>query len=206
MKPQTTDLEQSILEAAERLFLEKGFAGTSTTDIAHAVGCNQALVHYYYRTKERLFRGIFINKINLLLDYLDKFEYNGCLMSAIGRVIDFYFALLRSNPRLPFFVMNELVLNKERREWMRETFVENEKRRRVYYSFSEIVRNEVEKGTIRPIEPLFLLLDIVSLVVMTFTTLPIYADLLEKSEQEVDTYLEERKKEIFIFVMKGLQP
>lgn len=206
MKPQTTDLEQSILEAAERLFLEKGFAGTSTTDIAHAVGCNQALVHYYYRTKERLFRGIFINKINLLLDYLDKFEYNGCLMSAIGGVIDFYFALLRSNPRLPFFVMNELVLNKERREWMRETFVENEKRRRVYYSFSEIVRKEVEKGTIRPIEPLFLLLDIVSLVVMTFTTLPIYADLLEKSEQEVDTYLEERKKEIFIFVMKGLQP
>ena len=40
-------LEQTILEVAERLFLEKGFALTSTTEIAKEVGCNQALVHYY---------------------------------------------------------------------------------------------------------------------------------------------------------------
>ncbi|MBP6661652.1 MAG: helix-turn-helix transcriptional regulator, partial [Paludibacter sp.] len=46
-----SSLEESILETAERLFLEKGFALTSTTEIAKAVGCNQALVHYYFRTK-----------------------------------------------------------------------------------------------------------------------------------------------------------
>jgi AcrR family transcriptional regulator len=46
------NMEQAILETAERLFLEKGFAATSTTQIAKAVGCNQALVHYYFRTQE----------------------------------------------------------------------------------------------------------------------------------------------------------
>ena len=57
-------MESIILETAERLFLEKGFAMTSTTEIAKEVGCNQALVHYYYRTKENLFNVIFEQKFN----------------------------------------------------------------------------------------------------------------------------------------------
>ncbi|MDR0510259.1 MAG: TetR/AcrR family transcriptional regulator [Rikenellaceae bacterium] len=47
--------EQEILDAAERLFLQKGYELTSTTEIAREAGCNQALVHYYHRTKEQLF-------------------------------------------------------------------------------------------------------------------------------------------------------
>ena len=48
-------MEIVILETAERLFLEKGFGMTSTTEIAKEIGCNQALIHYYFRTKENLF-------------------------------------------------------------------------------------------------------------------------------------------------------
>ena len=200
----TTELEQQILLEAEKLFLEKGFAGTSTTDIARAVGCNQALVHYYYRTKERLFRGIFVQKINLLLNYLDDAEYNGNFSDTLRMVVDFYFTFLTQNPRLPFFVMNELILNPERREWIRETFVEDERRQRVYYNFSAIVKSEIEKGNIRQIEPLDLLLDIASLVVMTFVSLPIYQDLLLKSSPEVDMYLSRRKNEILTLLLRGL--
>ena len=60
-------MEQAILEEAEKLFLEKGFALTSTTEIAKRVGCNQALVHYYFRTKDNLFNTIFRTKIQSLL-------------------------------------------------------------------------------------------------------------------------------------------
>ena len=49
------NMEQQILQCAEELFLEKGFSLVSTTDIAKKAGCNQALVHYYFRTKENLF-------------------------------------------------------------------------------------------------------------------------------------------------------
>ena len=203
---QITQLEQRILETAERLFLEKGFAGTSTTDIARAVGCNQALVHYYYRTKERLFRGIFEQKMNLLLDYLDHAEYDGDLMQTLERVVDFYFSMLSANPRLPFFVMNELVLNAERRAWIREVFIRDERRQRAYYAFSDLVHREITKGALRPVEPLDLLLDVVSLTVMTFVTLPIYQDLLEKSPAEVETYLRGRKAEILIMLRRGFSP
>ena len=38
--------EQAILEAAEREFLAKGFAGARTTSIAEAAGVTHALLHY----------------------------------------------------------------------------------------------------------------------------------------------------------------
>ena len=50
------NLEQQILAVAEELFIANGFDGTSTTMIAQKVGCNQALIHYYFRTKENLFQ------------------------------------------------------------------------------------------------------------------------------------------------------
>jgi TetR/AcrR family transcriptional regulator len=59
---QDKSMERLIMEKAEELFLEKGFAATSTTTIARAVGCNQALVHYYFRTKDNLFNTVFETK------------------------------------------------------------------------------------------------------------------------------------------------
>ena len=41
--------EQAILEAAEREFIAKGFAGARTTSIAEAAGVTHAMLHYYFR-------------------------------------------------------------------------------------------------------------------------------------------------------------
>ena len=47
--------EDNILWAAEHEFLSKGYARTTTADIAKLSGVNHALLHYYYRSKENLF-------------------------------------------------------------------------------------------------------------------------------------------------------
>ena len=191
-----TEQETHILNVAERLFLERGFLGTSTTDIAQAAGCNQALVHYYYRTKEKLFRKIFETKVSLVLDYLETYTFPNDIMVALGDLIGFYFSLLRSNPRLPFLFINELVLNEERREWLRETFVNDPRRMQVYAQYEQHVRDAIAAGKIRQIEPFQLLLDAVSLTVISFLTLPIYQDLLQKTPAETDDYLTARQAEL----------
>ena len=69
--------EQRILDTAEKLFLDRGFALTSTTEIARIVGCNQALVHYYFRTKERLFDAVFEkNASQLVSAFIQGLEEN----------------------------------------------------------------------------------------------------------------------------------
>lgn len=49
------DTEAAILEAAEKLFKENGFKGTTTTLIAGQAGVTHAMLHYYFRTKEQIF-------------------------------------------------------------------------------------------------------------------------------------------------------
>ncbi len=201
-----TQLEQDILQKAEELFLEKGFASTSTTDIARAVGCTQALVHYYYRTKEKLFQQIFLGKLELLLSYVSRAQYDGDIFGCIETIVNQYFNLLSANRKLPFFVLQELVLNPERRNFIRTQLIDNPSRQSIYAAFDTIIQNEVKKGTIRPIETFDLLLNIVSLVVTNFVMLPIYEDCLQKDEAAVSLFLEQRRQEILTTIFSRLQP
>lgn len=47
--------EELILLSAEKEFLEKGYSGAKTTAIADAAGVTHAMLHYYFRTKDKLF-------------------------------------------------------------------------------------------------------------------------------------------------------
>src|SRR5215216_871205 len=53
------DTEQRILDAAHAVFLRNGTAGARTQEIAAEAGVNSALLHYYFRSKERLAEAVF---------------------------------------------------------------------------------------------------------------------------------------------------
>ena len=71
-KCENDSMELRIREVAQQLFFEQGYAATSTTQIAKEVGCTQALVHYYYRTKENLFRQIFLEQVLAALNVIGR--------------------------------------------------------------------------------------------------------------------------------------
>src|SRR4026207_2069133 len=53
------DTEQRILAAARTVFLRSGTAGARMQEIAAEAGVNQALLHYYFRSKDRLAEAVF---------------------------------------------------------------------------------------------------------------------------------------------------
>ncbi len=61
-KPRPTTIreenERALLEAAERAFAEHGFSGATTADIARAAGVPKPNLHYYFPTKEALYRAV----------------------------------------------------------------------------------------------------------------------------------------------------
>lgn len=75
MLNQSNQTETAIFEAAEKLFLEKGYATVSTTAIAKEAGCSQAMVHYYYRSKEKLFTLVFKRRVTPFLKSLLELKY-----------------------------------------------------------------------------------------------------------------------------------
>jgi AcrR family transcriptional regulator len=62
----TKDTKQRILDAAERLFAERGYAGVSLRMIIAEAGVNLASVHYHYRSREELLKAVFARRLEPL--------------------------------------------------------------------------------------------------------------------------------------------
>ncbi len=200
-------MEQRIREVAQQLFFEQGYAATSTTQIAKEVGCTQALVHYYYRTKENLFRQIFMEQILAAMNVIGRSLANEESFDRfIEQAISMYFDALSSNPSLPFFVLEELVNNPERRKYMREKIVKNPTYAMFYMQFDARLKQEQQAGRIVKTDPFDLMITIVSLTVFTFVSLPMFRDLLSQTDDQVREYVAHRKTEIIRMVKKILKP
>ena len=112
--------EQAILEAAEREFIAKGFAGARTTSIAEAAGVTHAMLHYYFRTKEQLFERILDEKMRLMGEsVLAAFGQPGLpLAERLRDGIERHFDFIMANPDMPRFIVNEVFSRPERYETM----------------------------------------------------------------------------------------
>ena len=198
--------EQNILEVAERLFLNQGFAATSTTLIAKEVGCNQALVHYYFRTKENLFNTIFEKKFaaffQALFETISMKEYT--FMEKIAHIIESHFDLLCQNPKMPTLILNELARQPDRitelatkLKTMPETFFDE---------INKELQVEIENGRIRNINLFDLVISMISLNIAQFIMLPVAEKLLNLTEPQKAFMIAHRRSENVDFVLKSLRP
>ena len=200
-------METRIREVAQELFFKRGYAATSTTQIAREVGCTQALVHYYYRTKENLFRQIFLEQVEAALNVVGRslaseMSFDDFIRSAISM----YFDALIQNPRLPYFVLEELANNPERRKYLREHFVKKPSYVLLYMQLEGRVKAEQQAGRLAKVEPFDIMMSVASLTVFTFISLPMYQDLLSRTDDQVREFVEHRKAEITRLVLQGLRP
>ena len=200
------NIEKRILWVAERLFLEKGFSGTSTTEIAKTVGCNQALIHYYFRTKEKQFWDVFAPKVEQVVEYLDApLDESIDFVERIRNVIDFYFGILELDERLAPFIVNELIMNPGRWDKFRDRYLRNESRSTAFNRFENMVEEEIAAGRIRQIRALDLLMNIMSLTISVFIVAPKGFASGECDQNLRKTYLDNRKEEIKTLIVNGLK-
>jgi len=186
-------LEQTILEVAERLFLEKGFALTSTTEIAKEVGCNQALIHYYYRTKDNLFNVIFEQKFKDFfhglfeirnpnnLSFLDKLKY----------IIESHFDLLLKNPKMPALILNELSRHPDQIKILKEKL--HLLPEALFSELNEELQKEIQKGNVRDISLFDLLVSMVSLNIALFIMMPVVETILQWDEAQKELMIAHRR-------------
>ncbi len=66
--------ENKILNSARKIFLLYGYHGTTIEKIARDAGFSKAIIHYYFRTKDNLYREIVGMIADSILQYKD-FEY-----------------------------------------------------------------------------------------------------------------------------------
>lgn len=199
--------EQAILGAAEEVFLEKGFAAARTTEIARLAGVNHAMLHYYYRTKENLFDKVFDQKLQLLNNsFSTALERGMPFPEKIRLAVATHFDFLAANPRLPFFILNEVIVNPDRKKLFKELLLP--KIQKIFHILEIEIKEEIKKGTVRSITPGDLLMHMGSLNAASIVAaLVIYeksGD--EETEQAKQEFLNKRKQENIEFITKGLRP
>jgi len=189
--------EEKIKVAAAKIFEEKGFERTKNKDIADAAGINPALLNYYFRSKEKLFDAILLDKTqtfaNILFPILN--DPNVALFDKIDIIVDNYFKLLKENPHLAIFLMNELQNNKE--------------------NFSKIIKNlpSLENISIikqfkdinSTINPLQFMINLMSITIFPFIVANAISAYEVFGKDEIDAIFEERRKMIPIWIREMLQ-
>lgn len=200
------NMEQAILETAERLFLEKGFASTSTTQIAKAVGCNQALVHYYFRTKDNLFNTIFESKFKLFFQKVfDTTQLeNMSFTDKIKHIVETHFDLLAENPKIPILILNELARQPEQIKVLRDKL--HTLPEKLFSLMNKELEIEIEAGRIKKIQFTDIIVTIVSLNVALFTMLPVASNILQLTEVQQKFMLAHRRSENVNVVLSYLKP
>lgn len=200
------NIEKRILWVAERLFLEKGFNGTSTTEIAKNVGCNQTLIHYYFRTKEKLFWDVFAPKMEQVVEYLDApLDESVDFVERIGNIVDFYFGVLELDERLAPFIVNELVMNPGRWDKFRDRFLRSESRSSAFTRFENMVAEEITAGRVRELKPIDLLMNIMSLTISAFIVAPKGYAIGECDSNLRKQYLDHRREDIKSMIINGIR-
>lgn len=189
-----TSTEEAILMAAEKEFMEKGYALSKTTEIAKAAGVTHAMLHYYFRTKDNLFNKVFQEKVKLMASSFAAItDENLPFLERLQKGVEAHFDLIAGYPKLPFFVISEILASDDRKERCKHIFLPVIQE--TLHRLETAILAEVPKGTIRNINPLDLMLNIISLNVFVFIASPIVQMMATNSPEEYAGFLERRKKE-----------
>ncbi len=195
--------EQRIYEAARRVFLKKGLIGARMQEIADEAGINKALLHYYFRKKEKLFEGIFNEVIERLSTGLQKIlEIEMSVLDKLKEFVDIYVDVLLENRYLPLFVLNEMNHHPDKfGEFLKDRIAVHLKK------FIIQIQKEMDNGSIRAGNPIHLLLHVLGLIIFPFAVYPVMKKVAgEELISEPYTFLKERKHEVFLFIKNALKP
>lgn len=201
MAEETIDTAAKILRAAEEEFMEKGYGNAKMMSIAARAGVSHSMLHYYFRSKEKLFQMVFDEKSKLIIGILEVIHDKGLsFKEIINQFVQNQFNLMRENDRFAWFMIDELIHNKENLIKILEIV----KPRLFGYIqwFNELLEKEIKAGNVREIGIRDLIMNIVSVNYSTFLFRPI----LEQAapETDINAYLDERLQSNIDFVLNSI--
>lgn len=194
--------EDQILKAAREVFIEKGMDGARMQEIADRAGINKALLHYYFRSKEKLFRTIFKNLIHTLFKNINQALQNEeNIFNFIQKFVRTYLALLDQNPYLPNFIVNEINRNHENIVQIIESSEINRPK------LEQLIKKEMDTGNIRPITLNVLIIDVLSLCIFPVAAKPLILNFLYKGDvQQHEEFTQQRADHIIELITQYLTP
>jgi AcrR family transcriptional regulator len=190
--------EQKILDAARNIFMRKGMHGAKMQEIADEAGINKALLHYYFRSKDKLFDRIFqevfgqlFPKLQILADATKSIE------NRVQIFVAEYMTVMQQNPFLPLFILHEIQRDPDSlHDRFKNSGLQPEIIQNAIASSLKMTLNEVR----------MFLVNMLSLCIFPFAAKPLLSRVLYGGNDEAyEAFLEDRKTAVPEFIMNSLK-
>jgi AcrR family transcriptional regulator len=171
---QTENVEEKILKAAQTEFIQYGFKGARMQQIADRAQVNKALLHYYYRSKEKLYGAVLegiLGKIRAIMEKKFTQSPPKSLEQVIRSIVSAYLQVFSRNPEFPLFLAQEL--NRSSKPAFQvmgsfTTFIQYMKAHLV-----NLLEQEEKAGNIKPVPIQHLMLNLMGMTMGTFFLKPL---------------------------------
>jgi len=194
--------EEKILTAASKVFTRKGMAGARMQDIANEAGINKALLHYYFRDKDKLFEVVFMKEAQKFFPKINAiFNSDDPIFEKIEKFVGDYIDVIQENPYLPLFVLGEMNKNPDgfyRKMKHEFDFPKPDK-------FLMQINREIKEGRIKPIHPLQLLMNLISGTIFPFMARPIFQLHIGLTDAQFREFIQQRKTEFSKFIIEAIK-
>lgn len=194
--------EERILAAARKVFTTRGMTGARMQDIADEAGINKALLHYYFRDKDKLFEVVFLEEAQKFFPKINAiFNSEAPLFEKIENFVNEYIDEMQANPYLPWFVMNEINRDPDRfmyRIWGKDNLPKPGK-------FLEQIEREIRRGTIRRVQPLHLFMNLLGMTIFPFVARPMLVRNMQLNDKQFREIMEQRRKEVPKFIIDSIK-
>ena len=204
------DTEARILHAARAVFIRRGTAGARMQEIAEEAGVNQALLHYYFRSKERLSEAVFRETAGRMFPVLiQTLGSDASIGEKIERIVQAYLDTLTRSPFLPGYVISELHHHPERIPQLisSATGIDlSSAMKPVLEKLDRQLASEARAGRVRRISAQQFLANLLSLCVFPFAAQPMLRAAFGFDDDGFAKFIAQRRKELPQFILNALAP
>lgn len=193
--------EEKIYEAARRIFILKGMEGARMQEIADNAGINKALLHYYFRSKENLFKAVFKDTFSkFFLKVKDTLISEVSAKEKLNVFINNYIDLIQANPYVPQFIISEINRDPQGLKiLMLQAGIEPQ-------NILELLLNEVHSGNLSKLDPRHIVISLLGMLVFPFVARPLLQMVYFNDDQQVyNQFLNERKEVVKNMILKFLE-
>ena len=181
-RPKTDDPEARarIAAAAESLFAARGYDGTAIRDIAKKAGVNGAMIHYYFGSKEGLYRAILetaASKVRALL--VDTSSRAGSTRDRLANFVDAYAEYILNHPNLARILYREMLTGGKHIMQVAQKYAVTN-----YTILRNTIAEGVQAGELRPIDVELAPISLMGMVVIFQFLRPFISVALGKTEYD----------------------
>lgn len=197
---ENNNLEQKIIEAAQQLFVEKGFVETSMSDIAQTVGINRSVLHYYFRTKDKMFQAVFSNIVASVIPKVqDILMQDVPFIKRLELILDEYIKKFIESPYLVKFILGEIQRDVNHLiSSAKELQLDN-----CFHILYKYLYDEMQEGTLKSVPIPFVFFSFYGLLTYPFLSKNLVMALFLDKEEDFAPMLHEWKQYV-ISSMKNL--